>query len=96
MPDKVFFDTNVLVYAFDSSEAHRHDLAMDILESHLKDRTAVLSLQVLQEFFVTVTRKIEKRLELKQARDLVVEFLATMWLNHRASIWYGYRPFYRT
>jgi predicted nucleic acid-binding protein len=75
MPDRVFLDTNILVYAFDVSDDRRHALAVDLLEEHLRNRTAVLSLQVLQEFFVTVTRKISRPLEPRKARNLVAEFL---------------------
>jgi predicted nucleic acid-binding protein len=75
MPDKVFIDTNILVYAFDADDPKRQGLAGDLLERHLKDRTAVLSLQVLQEFFVVVTRKVKTPLEPRKARQLVAEFL---------------------
>ena len=75
MPGKVFFDTNILVYAFDAADSRRQGQASGLLEAHLRDRTAVLSLQVLQEFFVTVTRKISRPLEPPKARSLVAEFL---------------------
>ena len=75
MPDKVFLDTNILVYAFDADDTARQRLAADLLERHLRDRTVVLSLQILQEFFVVVTRKVKTPLEPKKARQLVGEFL---------------------
>jgi predicted nucleic acid-binding protein len=75
MPDKVFLDTNILVYAFDAGDPMRQPLAAGLVERHLRDRTAVLSLQVLQEFFVVVTRKVKTPLEPQKARKLVAEFL---------------------
>jgi predicted nucleic acid-binding protein len=75
MPDRVFLDTNILVYAFDREDARRQAIAAELFERHLKDRTAVLSLQVLQEFFVVVTRKIKSPLASAQARRLVADFL---------------------
>jgi len=43
-----FFDTNVLVYAFDRSAGQRHTVAGAVLAQHLIARTLVISTQVLQ------------------------------------------------
>jgi len=53
-------DTNVLVYAVDASPAHcaRQAAAIQLLEK----ADFGLSAQVLQEFYVTVTRKLAKPL----------------------------------
>lgn len=75
MPDKVFLDTNILVYAFDAGDPPRQRLAFDLMERHLRDHTAVFSLQVLQEFFVVITRKVKTPMEPKKARLLVGDFL---------------------
>ena len=75
MADKVFFDTNVLVYAFDRGDAVRQRRASQLLEDALREGTAVLSLQVLQEFYVVATRKIRAPLSPENARSLVAEFL---------------------
>jgi predicted nucleic acid-binding protein len=53
-----FFDTNVLVYLFDEDSAKRKARAQVVLEQESEAGRAVLSTQVLQEFFVTVTRKL--------------------------------------
>ena len=58
--DLVFVDTNILVYAFDRSDEARQQLAQQaIAELLLRDRIR-LSTQVLQEFFVTMTRKVRE------------------------------------
>ncbi len=56
MPVDAFLDTNVIVYAVDSSEqeAEKRERALHLLE----EKHFGLSAQVLQEFYVTVTRKI--------------------------------------
>jgi len=56
MSDSVFADTNVFVYLFDRDAPAKQRRARQILEEE-GDRL-VLSTQVLQEFFVTVTRKL--------------------------------------
>jgi predicted nucleic acid-binding protein len=53
-----FVDTNVLVYAYDPSADRRHAAACDLLDRLWRDGRGVLSVQVLQEFYVTITRKV--------------------------------------
>jgi predicted nucleic acid-binding protein len=52
-----FVDTNILVYAFDSSDATRHLAASQLLSRLMAEGRLRLSTQVLQEFYVTMTRK---------------------------------------
>ena len=71
MNDKTFVDTNVLIYAHDIDAKAKHDVAQSILRDLWEQRTGVLSMQVLQEFYVNVTRKIASPLP-KDAARLVV------------------------
>lgn len=57
MSDRVFVDTNVLVYAFDRDEPAKRKRSLAILAD---GDDLVLSTQVLQEFYVTVTRKLRR------------------------------------
>jgi predicted nucleic acid-binding protein len=54
-----FLDTNILVYAEDQSEQVKRKRAVQLILEHKRKRTGVVSLQVLQEFFTTVTRKFK-------------------------------------
>jgi predicted nucleic acid-binding protein len=54
----VFVDTNVLVYALDVAAGERHVVARQWMEALWRERSGRLSVQVLQEFYVTVTRKL--------------------------------------
>ena len=67
----VFVDTNILLYAHDSAAGRKRDDAAVLLAELWRDRRGALSVQVLQEFFVNVTRKIPKPLTLAQARDVM-------------------------
>jgi predicted nucleic acid-binding protein len=58
MSDRSFFDTNVLVYADDDDSPAKQQVARDLWRQHRRAGTGVVSLQVLQEYFVTVTRKL--------------------------------------
>lgn len=64
-----FLDTNILVYAVDSTPENlrKKEISLDLMES----RDFGVSAQVLQEFYVTVTRKLERPLDPK----LAVQFI---------------------
>jgi len=68
MSGLAFFDTNVLAYADDASAPKKRDGAMALFAEHLRAGTAVISLQVLQEYFVTATRKLGVTAELAQRK----------------------------
>ena len=53
-----FFDTNILVYTDDEDFPEKQKRALDLFESYRTSNLAILSLQVLQEYFVTATRKL--------------------------------------
>jgi predicted nucleic acid-binding protein len=75
-PASEFVDANVLVYAFDSSAGPRHDAARRLLDRLWESGGGSVSVQVLQEFFVTVTRKVPKPLSVDEAADRVRELAA--------------------
>jgi predicted nucleic acid-binding protein len=56
MSDRSFFDTNVLVYTDDRATPAKQPRAVELVAEHRKAGTGVLSSQVLQEYFVIVTR----------------------------------------
>jgi len=70
-----FFDTNVIVYADDKAAPAKQRRALQLLTEHRRAKTGVVSLQVLQEYFVTATRKLN--LDQRVARrkvELLAEF----------------------
>ena len=67
--DPSFVDTNVLVYLFDSDSPARQAIARELVDNHAAK--LVLSTQVLGEFFVTVTRKLDKPLSPERALEAV-------------------------
>ncbi|MGK7297515.1 MAG: PIN domain-containing protein [Candidatus Wenzhouxiangella sp. M2_3B_020] len=74
MSADAFLDTNVLVYAVasDPGEAHKRLMALDLIERE----AFALSAQVLQEFFVTVTRKLAVPLSSVQAMEWIEQWEA--------------------
>lgn len=71
MNAKTFVDTNVLIYAHDVDAKAKHAIAKEILRELWRQRSGVLSVQVLQEFYVNVTRKIPSPLPRDAARLVV-------------------------
>ena len=67
-----FFDTNILVYLFDRAESVKQAQAQDLVTVHMTARNMVLSTQVLQELYVTLTRK--KQLGAADALEVVTTF----------------------
>jgi predicted nucleic acid-binding protein len=75
MSARSFFDTNVLVYADDKAVPAKQRRALDLVAEHRRAGTGVLSLQVLQEYFVTVTRKLHVDPSIARRKvELLAEF----------------------
>jgi predicted nucleic acid-binding protein len=70
-----FVDTNILVYAEDRDAKEKHAVARDLLIRLWDDRGGVLSIQVLQEFYVNITCKLKKPMSRDKALDIVREYL---------------------
>jgi predicted nucleic acid-binding protein len=100
MPARSFFDTNVLIYADDKDVPAKQRKALDLIAEHRRTRTGVVSLQVLQEYFVTVTKKLRvdaaiarRKVELLSEFDVaspeVADILAAIDLHrlHSFSFW---------
>ncbi len=66
-----FVDSNLLIYAHDRDAGPKREVAMALFDQLWSERTGTLSVQVLQEFFVTVTRKLRTPVAKAQAREVV-------------------------
>ena len=69
MPDHIFVETHVFVYAGDASESTKQTHAHAWLEHSWRTHTGRLSYQVLQEYDVTVTNKLSPGLNPQTARS---------------------------
>jgi len=74
MSGKSFVDTNVLIYAHDADAGEKQRVAKAVLRELWSERAGVLSMQVLQEFYVNVTRKIPSPLSKDLARLVVTSY----------------------
>ena len=58
MAARSFIDTNILIYSVDRADPAKQNTALNLIARHAKDRTGVISTQVLQEFYSAATRKL--------------------------------------
>lgn len=86
MVDSVFVDTNVLVYSRDASEPEKQKQAMSWMDYLWRTRSGRLSFQVLQEFYVTVTAKLDPGLDRESARKDIRSFLTWRPIHVNARI----------
>lgn len=64
-----FFDTNLLVYLFDRAQPAKREQARRRFIAEVEAGRFVTSTQVLQEFYVVVTRKLAVALRPEEAED---------------------------
>lgn len=82
--EQTFVDTNVLVYAYDADAGAKHEMARSQLQSLWHQESGLVSSQVLQEFYVTVTRKLGRPLARQAAREVVATYRT--WPVHRPDV----------
>lgn len=66
-----FFDTNVLVYLFDQDAPQKQEKSRVLFERETQSGRLIISTQVLQELFVTITRKLAEPLPAKDAEQVI-------------------------
>jgi len=76
MSAPIFVDTNILVYAHQLKEPVKRPVAIQWLERLWQEQLGRLSMQVLNEYYVTVTRKIRPARTAADAWDEVRELLS--------------------
>ena len=68
-----FCDTNVVVYAYDLTAGAKREQAVLLLERLWQARNGVVSVQVLQELFVSLTGRLTPRMPTDRARSVVAD-----------------------
>ena len=73
--DKIFIDTNIIIYAFDVTAGKKHEIAKKILVDLWDSGRGIISTQVLQEFYVNAVQKIPRPISKDQAKEIICDFL---------------------
>ncbi|HYE77671.1 MAG TPA: PIN domain-containing protein [bacterium] len=74
MTANVFIDTNILIYAHNQQDAEKYRVANARLLEFWAGNGAILSVQVLQEFYVNAIRVFPRPLTAMQARQIVADY----------------------
>lgn len=75
-----FVDTNILVYGFDRSASEKSDRARGLMTELWKSGHGCVSTQVLQEFYVTVVKKVTRPLAPTIAAQVILDL--SRWATH--------------
>jgi predicted nucleic acid-binding protein len=82
--ERCFVDTNLFVYAYDESAARKREVARDLISGLWESRSGCASVQVLQELFVNLTRKVPKPLSAREVAALIEDLSA--WTVHSPGV----------
>jgi len=77
-----FVDTNIFVYAYDSSSGKKHETAQALVTKLWKSQSGCISVQVLQELYVSLTKKVNPPID----NDLAAQIIRDL------STWQTYVP----
>ena len=73
--NRILVDTNILLYAYDRSEPEKQPQALAVLEDLAAGGLGVLTSQVLAEFYVNSTQKLDPPLTVKEAYERIQNYL---------------------
>ena len=75
MGERIIVDTNVLLYAYDRGQSVKQPRALEVLDHLALQRMGVLTSQVLAEFFVNATRKLQPPLSIEETYHCIENYL---------------------
>jgi len=79
-----FVDTNIFLYAYDSSAPKKKELAQKLISELWQSRQGVISIQVLQELYVNLTRKLPKPVSTELAAQIIADL--GQWRLHEPKL----------
>ena len=79
--NKVFLDTNLIVYANDGRDAQKQAQAIELVSAAIQDGTGVISTQVMQEYAVVAGGKLRQDLDTILRQLLLLESLEVVQIT---------------
>ena len=74
-----FFDSNVFIYLFDTTDVRKRELAFDLVNRGLIDGKVCISHQVVQETLNVMVRKLPKPMAADTAQAFLQHTLVPLW-----------------
>jgi predicted nucleic acid-binding protein len=78
---KRFFDTNLIVYANDAADTRKQSRAIELVAGAIRDGSAVISTQVMQEYASVAERKLDQNIDTIQRQLLLLESLEVVQIT---------------
>ncbi len=85
MTGRIFFDTNILVYLFDTSDKSKNARAKSLISEGKVDASLHISSQVINEFINITTRKIKNPINFERQKD-ILKFLNVIFIVNPLTI----------
>lgn len=82
--NRCFIDTNIIVYAHDISAGNKQKKAMELIVDLWHSKKGCLSMQVLQEFYVTIVNKVKNPKKPDEAALIIKDL--SHWILHTPDI----------
>ncbi len=79
MIDKIFLDTNILVYLFDKTEKQKQSRAKELIAEYISGAKVIISVQVINEFINITSKKITFPISLSKQKE-IIEFLNDLFI----------------
>ena len=79
MTDRIFFDTNTVVYLFDSSEKEKHFRINELLSEYIGKISVCISSQVINEFISITTGRIKNPIRFEKQKE-ILKFLKIIFI----------------
>jgi predicted nucleic acid-binding protein len=89
MSDRLFLDTNVLVYALSKSAPSKSVIANRLLDEAIESGKGLISFQVIQEFFSVAFRRFTPPMSLAEAEQLLAVTFRPLLAVHSSYSLYG-------
>jgi len=71
MKDKIFLDSNILIYSFDKSDKVKQKISLDLTNQLVFNDNIYISTQVIQEFYINATQKIKEKIPSAEAKEFI-------------------------
>jgi len=76
--NKIFFDTNILVYQFDHTALSKRKLAIKLIEQSIEEATGAISSQVVQEFINVALKKFDIGIQIEELKLVMTDLLTPL------------------
>ena len=88
MSARCFLDTNIFVYSVDGTAPEKARIALRLIRQHSARRTAVISFQVVQEFFSVASKRFRSPMTAEDSTEYLFAVFAPLLAVHSSAVLY--------